>query len=166
MPDKPIDTKKVEKPETVTVPAEQWKLMLETIESLKKNEEMLIATADVGRVANFRARNQKYLGKVCRLHYMVNSENGEKVLVNGWKRKEDIVEKHPQSNARIVRQILDVFTEDDKIHEFSDSQFADLPFVTADVIQESITESVRGTSRILKLKVLGRELDIDVSFVN
>ncbi len=163
------EEKKEEEKKKITVSKDKLDAILQNSETLQKTVaeqqktiDMLMATADKSRLANYQERNGRPITHV----YRVRIFKGKVVI--GWKMVEDVMEK--DANGRwIERQTVEIYTEDGKSYQLPYLQSEKIPKVDALFkgrkvqIDESGNEQVTLT---LTLKEENRDIDISPVYVN
>lgn len=180
-PPKLTNTSANSKEETVTVPKSVLTQVLNSIETLKQEREADRATieklsfaADKGRIDLFESRQDK--GELIRTEHIGLWENESgKYYILGWKLSKNEVYVDGQGKV-VEKQEMTLFLIDEKFTSQSESDIKEqvIPYasfyqnrdrVLCNVIRE-VSDKSKGThAHVLQLPD-GRELEVDVNFVN
>ncbi len=147
--------------DTVTLPKSEFDAVLKRIEGIEKKNEMLEKVADRGRLARWKTENQDFKTKDVR----VSSLDGK--IINGWKTVKDEVGKNPNTGLWFEKQIIEVhFTDSTKKEmDYADFQRRIIK-VNGHVIRTNKFNDADGSHEIFTVDIDGKEIDIDIRFVN
>lgn len=156
------DKKKEEKPiETITVPKMDFEKLVSNVGDLVKDNKMLKSVADKGRLARWESQNRDFKEKVAKVSTM------DGLIVTGWRMVIDEVGKNPNTGLWFEKQIIELHFENDTKKEYNYSEFTRLnQKITGKVIRDNKFTDADGIHEVLTLDIEGKEIDIDVRFVN
>jgi len=132
-----------------------------------KDNEMLKATADKARVQRYESQHADYTHKVARVSIF------EGKIVTGWKMEYDNVGKNPNTKLWSEKQTViisyrgaDEEANKEQEQKMDYTEFDKLEKIDCKFIKDSVTTDEDGVHRMITLDVQGKEMDIDVRFLN
>lgn len=132
-----------------------------------KDNEMLKATADKARVQRYESQHADYTKKIAR----VSLFDGK--IVTGWKMEYDNVGKNPNTKLWSEKQSVIISyrganenIEKEKEQVMDYTAFDKLEKINCQFIRDSVTTDEDGVHRMITLDIQGKEMDIDVRFLN
>ena len=135
-------------------------------DDLIKDNEMLLQVADKARVQRYESQHADYTKNTAN----VSIFNGK--IVTGWKMTHDNVGKNPNTKLWTEKQTVEITYEPDKpgdkepTQEMDYSLFDALEKVEGTFIKDTTVTDEDGVHRMITLNVLGKEIAIDVRFLN
>jgi len=163
MNEKEPELKKVpSKPEdTITIPKSEFDSVLEKIKKMEEGQKMLENVADKGRLARWQSQHRDFKEKVVRVTIV------EGKIVTGWKMIKDEVGKNPNTGLWFEKQIIELHFIDDTIKEYDYADFNRMSQkVPGTVVRDNKFTDADGVHEVLTIDIDGKEIDIDVRFIN
>lgn len=147
--------------DTVTIPKSEFDAVLDKIKGIEEDNKMLKSVADKGRLARWQAQHRDFKEKIIK----VTTIEGK--MVNGWKMIKDEVGKNPNTGLWFEKQIIELHFTDDTTREYDYADYTRLTQkVEGKVIRDNKFTDADGIHEMLTVDIDGKELDIDIRFIN
>ena len=147
--------------DTITLPKSEFDSVLKKIKDIEEKNDMLESVADKGRVARWQAQHRDFKEKIVKISTI------EGKVVTGWRMIKDEVGKNPNTGLWFEKQIIELHFIDNTKKEYDYADFTRLTHkIKGKVIRDNKFTDADGMHEMLTIDVDGKEIDIDVRFIN